>query len=115
MIGLGLASRRYGHLLPLALRKSAGDGLWALMVFVLCGMLFPRRPTWWNATVAMTFSACIEFSQIYHAPWIDAIRAYPLGHLILGSGFAWGDMLSYAVGIAFGVVCELVAKPRSGC
>ena len=106
VIGLGLASRRYARILPLFLRKNAGDGLWALMVFVLCGLLFPRRPTWWTAGVAMTFSVSIEFSQIYHAPWIDAIRAYPLGHLVLGSGFAWGDMACYAVGIAFGMAVE---------
>jgi len=106
VIVLGLASRRYALLLPSFLRKSAGDSLWALMVFLLCGMLFPCRSTRWIAAVAMTFSACIEFSQIYHAPWIDAIRAYPLGHLILGSGFAWADMLSYAEGIAVGIVVE---------
>ncbi len=102
VIGLGLASRHYAHVLPLFLRKNAGDALWALMVFVLCGLLFGRRPTWWTAGVALAFSVLIEFSQIYHAPWIDAIRAYPLGHLVLGSGFAWGDMVCYAVGIAFG-------------
>lgn len=109
VIVMGLASRRYARVLPLFLQKNAGDSLWALMVFILCGMLFPRRPTWWTASIAMTFSVLIEFSQIYHAPWIDAIRAYPLGHLVLGSGFAWGDMLCYAVGIAFGVACEALA------
>lgn len=29
----------------------------------------------------------IECSQLYHAPWIDDIRAVPLGGLILGYGF----------------------------
>lgn len=108
VIALGLASRRYPSLLPLFLHKSAGDGLWALMVFLICGMLFPRRHTLWVGAVAMTFSVCIEFSQIYHAPWIDSIRAYPLGHLILGSGFAWADMLAYSVGIAAGILGEIL-------
>ena len=106
VILLGLASRRFARVLPLFLQKNAGDSLWALMVFILCGMLFPRKPTWWTASIAMTFSVLIEFSQIYHAPWIDAIRAYPLGHLVLGSGFALGDMLCYAIGIACGIMCE---------
>ena len=109
VIVMGLASRRYARVLPLFLQKNAGDSLWALMVFILCGMLFASKPTWWTASVAMTFSVLIEFSQIYHASWIDAIRAYPLGHLVLGSGFAWGDMLCYAVGIAFGIAYESLA------
>lgn len=112
VIGLGLASRHYASLLPLFLRKSAGDALWALMVFVLCGLLFPRRPTRWTAGAALAFSVLIEFSQIYHAPWIDAIRAYPLGHLVLGSGFAWGDMVCYAVGVAVGVGGEWLCRNR---
>ena len=110
---LGLASRRYAYALPLLLRKSAGDGLWALMVYVLCGLLFPRRSTLWMGGVALTFSVLIEFSQLYHAVWIDAIRAVPLGHLVLGSGFAWGDMACYAVGISAGVLGEtLIQKLR---
>ena len=113
VIGLGLASRHYARVLPLFLRKNAGDALWALMVFVLCGLLYPRRPTAWTAGVALTFSVLIEFSQIYHTPWIDAIRAYPLGHLVLGSGFAWGDMVCYAAGIAVGVAGEWLCLKRT--
>ncbi len=109
---LGLASRRYAHVLPLLLRKSAGDALWALMVFVLGGLLFPRKSTLWTATFALTFSVLIEFSQLYHADWIDAIRAVPLGHLVLGSGFAWGDMVCYAVGIGAGVAGETLIQWR---
>ncbi len=103
---LGLASRKYAHVLPILLRKNAGDGLWALLVFVLCGLLFPRKNTLWTAGVSLTFSILIEFSQLYHADWIDAIRAYSLGHLILGSGFAWSDMICYAVGIGIGITGE---------
>ncbi len=113
IIVLGLASRHYARILPLFLRKNAGDALWALMVFVLCGLLLPRRPTWWTAGVAFAFSVLIEFSQIYHAPWIDAIRAYPLGHLVLGSGFAWGDMVCYAVGIAAGAGAEWLYRRQT--
>lgn len=115
VILLGLASRRFAAVLPAVLRKSPGDALWALMVFLLVGGLFTRRSTAWAAAVAMAFSTAIEFSQIYHAPWIDAVRRRTLGHLILGSGFEWHDLLSYAVGIGAGAAVEaLLRRDRTG-
>jgi hypothetical protein len=47
-----------------------------------------------------------EFSQLYHAPWIDSIRSTFIGHIILGSGFMWFDFAAYAIGIFIGVLCE---------
>ena len=58
------------------------------------------------ALLALTFAWGIEFSQIYHAPWIDDIRATTLGALLLGAGFLWSDLVCYAVGVAIGVVGE---------
>jgi uncharacterized membrane protein YccC len=107
VIVLGLASRHWRHLLPAILQKNAGDGLWALMVFVLLGFLFPTRSTAWTASIAAIISACDEFSQAYHTPSLDAIRATTLGHLILGSDFAWTDMLDYAIGILIGAALEI--------
>jgi len=108
VIALGLSSRRWSYVLPAILHKNAGDGLWALMVFLLVGFLFPSRSTVWTALVALAFSAADEFSQIYHAPWIDAIRATTVGHLVLGSGFSWTDMLDYVIGISFGATVEWI-------
>ncbi|MEY4387981.1 MAG: hypothetical protein RLY20_3264 [Verrucomicrobiota bacterium] len=59
------------------------------------------------ALTALTFSSAIEFSQLYHAPWQDALRANVIGHLVPGSGFNWADLLAYAVGLAVGVLLEL--------
>jgi hypothetical protein len=106
-IVVGLASRHWSYLLPALLRKNAGDGLWALMVFWLLGFIWPTRSTAWTAVVAAIISILDEFSQMYHAPWIDGIRATTLGHLILGSDFAWGDIADYLIGIAIGAACEL--------
>ena len=105
---LGLLSRRYPEFLPAALGKYPGDALWALMVFLGFGFWFRRAPTMVVALAAFAFSIAIEVSQLYHAPWIDSVRATLPGHLILGSGFAWGDIAAYAVGILIGVLVERV-------
>src|SRR5262245_60101673 len=83
IIILGLASRKF-PIFPAFLDKYPGDALWALMVFLLAAILFPRRSTAWIASTAIAFSVAIEFSQLCRAPWIDAIRATTLGHLVLG-------------------------------
>ena len=110
---LGLLSRRYPQYLPAALGKYPGDALWALMVFFGMGFLFRSSPTIVVAAAAFAFSVAIEFSQLYHAPWIDSIRGTFAGHLVLGSGFAWIDILAYAVGITIGAAIEFLLFGRS--
>lgn len=102
---LGLASRRFFGDIPFV-KLYVGDSLWALMVFFGFAFLFPRCPTRTTASVALLFCFGIEFSQLYHAPWIDAVRATTLGGLVLGFSFVWSDLLCYSVGIAVGVFID---------
>ena len=106
VIVCGLLWRSGLILLPQWLSNNGGDALWALMVFVGFGFLFPRSSTLLVALLALTFAWGVEFSQLYHAPWIDAIRATLPGRLVLGSTFNWPDLPAYAVGIALGAWAE---------
>ena len=56
------------------------------------------------------FALVIETSQLFHTPWLDALRANRFAALVLGQGFLWSDLLCYAVGIALGVVMERLAR-----
>ena len=104
----GLASRYFSAFLPHWVQLYLGDALWALMVFLLLGLLFYKQSTLWVAIGALAFSFFIEFSQLYHANWIDVLRANRLGGLILGFGFMWSDLVCYTVGVGFGYVMEKV-------
>lgn len=108
VIVAGLASRRFGPILPKLIAAYAGDTLWALMVFLGFGILWPKRSPLWLAAMAAGFSYLIEFSQIYHAPWIDAIRQNRLGGLVLGRGFLWSDLVCYTIGILIGFGLETI-------
>jgi hypothetical protein len=92
--------------LPQWLSNYGGDALWALMVFVGFGFLLPRLPTLAVALLALAFAWVVEFSQLYHAPWIDAIRATLPGRLVLGNTFNWIDLVAYALGIGLGAWVE---------
>src|SRR5688500_10417998 len=87
VIAAGLGSRVFGHALPAAVATYAGDTLYATMVFVVLALVAPRWSTGRLAVAAFAGSCAIEASQLYHAPWIDAIRATRPGALVLGYGF----------------------------
>lgn len=112
-IAFGLLSRRIPAL-PLWLAKDAGDALYATMIFWLLGLFAPRLPTRSAAIAAVTFCFAVELSQLYHAPWIDAIRDTRLGGLVLGHGFHAADLLCYGVGVLLGVLIERTWWKPSG-
>ncbi len=112
VIGLGLASRKYGAYLPSWLADYAGDTLWALLIFLMIGFLLPTHSTRKVAIFALAFAFFIELTQLYHAPWLDSIRQYRLAALILGYDFLWSDLLCYSVGIAIGFFTEIKIQSR---
>jgi len=103
VVALGLASRKFPELFPACLGKYPGDALWALMVFLGVALINPTSSPARLGLLALLLSYLDEFSQIYHAPWIDSIRHTTAGHLLLGSAFSWLDLAAYTVGIGLGV------------
>jgi glycopeptide antibiotics resistance protein len=107
-IAAGLAFRHFSNYLPLWNKLYLGDALWALMVFFMVGFIFKTKSPIWVAVFALAFSFSIEFSQLYHATWIDTIRDNRIGGLILGYGFLWSDLICYSVGIGVGLLFERI-------
>jgi Protein of unknown function (DUF2809) len=112
VICLGVASRSRFVGLPPFWAKYSGDALWALLAFIGLGLFFPSQRTWKVAALAFGVAGADEFSQLYHAAWIDAIRRTWLGHAILGDVFAWTDLVAYAAGIAVGAIAEWMTRSR---
>lgn len=108
VIAIGLSTRKYPEVFPIWIVKYLGDILWALMVFLGIGLIFNKASTKYVTLGALTFSFLIEFSQLYHAPWIENLRHTGIGGLILGYGFLWSDLICYAAGILIGVLFEFL-------
>ena len=113
VIGAGLLWR--SGLIPLTsdVAKYGGDALWALMVFLGFGFVFAHSSTVRVALGAVCFAWSVEFLQLYHAPWIDEIRATRLGHLVLGHTFNAPDLIAYLLGIAIGVIGECASSSKT--
>ncbi len=111
-IALGLGSRHV-HGLPPWLQKEPGDLLYATMVYWLVRSLAPRWTRRRSAVAATASCFAVELSQLHHARWIDAIRANPLGHLVLGSCFSFADLVAYVAGVLLGWAVDAVSMLAS--
>lgn len=105
-IAAGLTSRRYPTWQPSWMAQYAGDTLWAMMVYWWLALLVPvARPTA-LAGWALVLSWAVEFSQLWHTPWLDGLRATTPGALVLGQGFLWSDLVCYTVGVLLAVLVD---------
>lgn len=111
VVAAGLASRRSG--MPGWVHTYAGDGLYAVLIYVIAGVLAPRAPPIRRGGVALAVCVAIELSQAWHPALLDAVRATRMGALVLGRGFLWNDLVAYAIGVAAAAALE-VATTRAG-
>ena len=103
---LGLATRRVPSAFPALVARDGGDALWAAAVFWLVTLVRPELATARVALVALALAYAVEFSQLWHAPWLHAVRATRVGALVLGRGFLWSDLVRYAAGVALAAALD---------
>jgi hypothetical protein len=104
---LGYCSRKFSCYLPGWLNIYLGDALWALMIYWIVAFLFPKISVLKIALISVAVCFIIELTQLYQAPWINAIRHTTLGGPVLGFGFLWTDIVSYVIGVIMGILVEL--------
>jgi len=84
-----------------------------MMVFWLLALGWRRAASLKLACSTIAIAFAVEFSQLYHAGWIDAIRATRIGALALGSGFLRSDLICYLVGAALAAAIDALITMRS--
>lgn len=82
------------------LPDEAGDALWAMVVFCCWRMILPGKSLLYVALVSLLTSYAVEFSQLIRWDWLNDFRSTTIGHLLLGQGFLWTDIIAYTIGIA---------------
>ncbi|MEG0671925.1 DUF2809 domain-containing protein [Clostridium sp.] len=112
VIIFGLLSRKYAYYIPLVISKYSGDTLWALMIYLGFGFLLSKSKIKYVAIGALIFSYGIELSQLYQGQWINVLRDTTIGGLILGHGFLFSDLICYTVGIAIGIIFEVILERK---
>lgn len=105
IIILGVVSRKI-NFIPLFI----GDLLYAIMIYFIVRFLFIKQKSIKIAITSIIICYTIEFLQLYQASWIVEIRNTTLGHLVLGQGFLWSDLLAYTFGILIAYFIEVKTK-----
>ena len=113
VVGAGLASRSFPQALPLGLGGYPGDALWAVLVFLALAFIKPGSRTTRLAMAALSVSYLVEAAQLYQDPWVNSIRSTTAGHLVLGQGFDWRDLVAYTVGVGLASGVDMLLA-RSG-
>jgi hypothetical protein len=102
-IVMGLLSRKLSFL-PLWI----GDMFWAIMIYFGVKFIFIERKVKLIVFSSLAICYLVEISQLYQADWINSIRSTTLGHLALGQGFLWSDLIAYTFGILIVILLETV-------
>jgi hypothetical protein len=82
---------------------------WCLVAF----LFFPNSKPWKIATTILIVTCLLEFMQLWHPPFLQAIRSNFIGVTILGDSFTMSDFPYYFVGSGIGWVWLRWIKTQS--
>ncbi|MBU5422219.1 DUF2809 domain-containing protein [Cellulomonas hominis] len=106
----GLATARYG---TGAVGDALGDALYAVLVLLVVTVVLPRLSVATRAGLALGLCWVVELAQLTGGP-AAAVAAWPPLQYLLGTTFAWPDLLAYAAGAGVAAAVMVLSSPRSG-
>jgi hypothetical protein len=108
----GLATRSTLFSMPRVFGKYPGDCLWAVMIFLGVGLIFPALTTPRTAGLAILICFVVETIKLLPWDWLDSIRQTSVGHLVLGRAFTWQNYIAYSVGVLIAALVEVLIWKR---
>ncbi len=85
-------------------RDYSGGAAYVVFWILVYAFLRPTAPAFPVALAVFLVTCCLEFLQLWHPAWLEAIRRTLPGRLVLGTTFEWSDFPPYAVGAVIGFV-----------
>ena len=99
VLALGLAMR-FNPFLPEWLRDATGGVLYVYLMAMLVRLARPLMSPLSSAAAALVITSAVEFAQLWHPAWLEALRATLPGRLAWGTTFSWSDFPPYFAGAA---------------
>jgi hypothetical protein len=89
---------------PLAesVRDASGGVAYVIFWILVLGSIARRSSAGHVAFLVFAVTCVLEFLQLWHPPWLEAIRSTLPGRLVIGTTFEWTDFPPYAVGALIG-------------
>ncbi len=98
--------------LPWFVVKYGGSTLWAVMVYWVLVIAWPKTRPAVLAWIAGGISLLVELQRLYHSAWLDAFRVSLPGILLLGRFFSSRDILAYWLAIIVVALLDELAIRR---
>jgi hypothetical protein len=103
---IGLLSRWHGRSIPAFFASYTGDYIAGWMAYCGMAVLFPKKSIKKLAIFSLVMAYALECSQLYHTPGLDRFRTTFIGHMMLGQGFLWSDLICDTAGIFSAAIAE---------
>lgn len=100
-IPLGYVLRFYGPE-PAWFKDALGSIAYEMFWIAVALGLWPRYGPARVATLVCIATCGLEVLQLWHPPFLQALRTTLPGRLILGTTFSWSDFPAYGIGSALG-------------
>lgn len=91
-------------------RPYLGDALVVILIWCVVRVVIPDRCVWLSGAVFL-FAVLVEVSQIF--PLCDVLGIENrLIRTLMGTSFAWGDIVAYLAGCAVTLAVDLILRGR---
>lgn len=110
-LGLGLRRGLRGVTGAAAWTGPLGDGLYAVLAYLLIAVLAPRVRSRAVAATAFGICAAVELFQLTGVPAALG-QAFPPARLVLGTGFAATDLPLYLAGVVVAGAADAALRRR---
>ena len=85
--------------LPWVVMKYGGSTLWAMMIYWVLTLVWPKTNAVTLAAIAVAIATLAELSRLFHVAWFDAFRVSLPGAILLGRYFSVRNIVAYWVAI----------------
>ena len=92
-------------------RDYSGGAAYVILWILAYAFIRPMAPALPVALIVLFITCCLEFLQLWHPAWLEAIRRTWPGRLILGTTFEWSDFPPYFVGAVIGFLVMRLFAP----
>jgi hypothetical protein len=94
------------------IRPYIGDVL--VVILIYCFLLsFLGLPKIKTAIGVLVFAFIVESLQYLNIVYVLGLEKSKLARIIIGTSFAWEDIIAYIAGILIVLMVELISKPKS--
>ncbi len=100
---IGFLTKAYhGPYLTDWVNNSLGGLLYVTFWCLVAAFLNPKWPEVKIALIVLLVTSVLETAQLWHPPFLQYLRSFYLGKVLLGTTFTWSDFPHYAAGALIG-------------